>query len=287
MGLIEEAGRRLQQLKKAGVEITQPATAAAAGPANDAGHERARSAHHTVRIDLDALAAAGYITPFTPPSRLANEFRIVKRAMLARSSAHATAPIANGNVIMVTSSLPGEGKTFAALNLAMSLAMELDHAVVLVDADVAKPALPALMRVPDAPGLLDALLRPELDAEQFVAATNVDKLGFMPAGTRHPRACEMLASDAMSALVQRLGARRDRILVFDSPPLLATTEAAVLAKHMGQVLFVVAAGSTPVQDVERALPTIQACPNRMLLLNRVSRMGEPMNAYGYDYGYGA
>ncbi|HET9652361.1 MAG TPA: P-loop NTPase [Usitatibacter sp.] len=286
MGLIEEAGQRLQQLKNAGVEMPAPTLVpahalAVARPAQE------RSAHRVERIDLDALAAAGFITPSTPPSRLANEFRIVKRALLANAAPRREPPIPNGNVIMVTSSVPGEGKSFAALNLAMSIAMELDHTVLLVDADVARPALPALMRVPEGPGLLDALLRPELDPGHFVAATNVDKLEFMPVGTRHPRASEMLASDAMSALVQRLGSRRDRIVVFDSPPLLATTEAAVLARHMGQVLFVVAAGSTPVHDVERALPTIAACPNTMLLLNRVSRFGEPMTAYGYDYGYGA
>jgi protein-tyrosine kinase len=280
MGLIEEAGRRLQELRNAGVEIPTRGIA----PPRPRPPQEDRVAHRLERIDLEALAARGVVTPTSPASRLADEFRIVKRALLANLSPRRSPPLAFANVIMVTSSIPGEGKTFAALNLAMSIAMEMDHRVLLVDADVARPALPALLHVPEGPGLLDALAHRERRVENLIARTNVDKLEFMTAGTHHARANELLASDAMSTLVQELGRHPDRIVVFDSPPLLATAEAAALARHMGQVLFVVAAGSTPVQDVERALAAISACPVKLLLLNKVSRLGEPMHAYGYGYG---
>ena len=296
MGLIEQAALRLEQLKKAGIEpdvpdaspVRRPTVVRAPEPQPRAEPKpEPVDTRPVLRIDLARLSAAGFITPDMPQSRVAAEFRVIKRTLLANAAPDRSPPIARGNLIMVTSSVPGEGKTFAAVNLALSIAMELDHKVLLVDADVARPSIPDLLGVPAAPGLLDKLVHPELDVHELTSRTNVDKLEFMTSGRPHPHATEMLSSDAMSAFVQELGSRYpERIVVFDSPPLLPTTEAAVLARHVGQVLFVVAAGSTGVGDVKRALPMIEDCPVRLMMLNKLSPRAQGMHGYGYGYGYG-
>ncbi len=137
---------------------------------------------------------------------------------------------------MVTSALPGEGKTFTAVNLAISMAMEFDNTVLLVDGDVAHPSLPDVLGLPTSPGLLDLLIRDDLDVADALVQTNIEKLTMLPAGSRHRRATELLASEKMAILLRELASRYpDRIIIFDSPPLLATTEARVLATHMGQI----------------------------------------------------
>jgi exopolysaccharide/PEP-CTERM locus tyrosine autokinase len=294
MGIVEQAALRLEQLRQAGVEAAsdavhepprRPPAARAAPPTPGV---QTTSTRPPVRIDLARLAACGYVTPEVPHSRVAAEFRMIKRTLLANAAADRNPAIAAGNRIMVTSSVPGEGKTFAAVNLAMSIAMELDHKVLLVDADVARPTVPELLGVPAGPGLLDKLAKPGADVRDFIVRTNVDKLEFMTSGSPRPHATEMLSSEAMSALVEELGARHpERVVLFDSPPLLATTEAAALARHMGQIVFVVAAGSTMAADVRRALPMIESCPVRLLMLNKLSPRGHDLQGYGYTSGYGA
>jgi exopolysaccharide/PEP-CTERM locus tyrosine autokinase len=186
---------------------------------------------------------------------------------------------------MVTSSLPGEGKSFTSINLAMSIAAELDHTVMLVDADVARPSVLRMLGLPPGKGLLDLLER-KTEMADVLLRTNVDKLTVLPSGTPHEKATELLASDAMSALLEDMATRYpDRIIIFDSPPLLLTTESRVLASHMGQIVFVVAAGGTQQAAVQQALDTIESCPVRLLVLNK-ARVGSKAYSYGYGYGYG-
>mgnify|MGYP001376073349 FL=1 len=193
--------------------------------------------------------------------------------------------MAHGNLIMVTSALPGEGKSFTAINLAMSLAMELDHTVMLVDADVTCPSVMTKLGLPPAAGVLDVLQDDKIKLSDVLLRTNVDKLTLLPAGLPHPRATELLASDAMTSLLDEMGKRySDRIIIFDSPPLLLTTEARVLASHMGQVVIVVQAEKTLQSQVEHALSTIESCPIKLMVLNQVRSSG--LGAYGYGYGYG-
>jgi len=307
MSLIEQAAKRLEELRRAGVDIPDDApgvdperqeptlreqrpvahahTMPASEPLEQRGEHPAQSRH--IQLDLARLAANGIVTPDAPRTQIADEFRVVKRPLIQNATGKSAAAIKHGNLIMVTSALPGEGKSFTAVNLAMSIAMELDHKVLLVDADVARPSVPDLLGVPAAPGLLDKLLHPELDLHALASPTNVQKLEFMTSGRPHPHATEMLSSDAMTALVHELHSRYpERIVVFDSPPLLPTTEDAVLARHVGQVLFVVAAGSTNVADVKRALPMIEDCPVRLMMLNKLSPRAAGMHGYGYGYGYG-
>jgi exopolysaccharide/PEP-CTERM locus tyrosine autokinase len=285
--LIEQAAQRLEQLRQAGVDV--PAVAAppeapvlmpvAPAPAVPPVTSR------RVDINLDLLVANGIVTPDSPRSKTADQFRVVKRPLIANAMGKGASTINHANLIMVTSALPGEGKTFTAVNLAMSIAAEMDHTVMLVDADVARPWVLRALGIPEGPGLLD-LLDGSAQMHEVLLRTNVDKLTILPSGKPHQSATEMLASEAMSLLLDDMAKRYpDRIIVFDSPPLLLTTEARVLATHMGQIVVVVQAGRTKQSDVQAALHTIESCPVRMMLLNQV-RTDEASDGYGYGYGYG-
>jgi len=163
----------------------------------------------------------------------------------------------------------------------MSIAAELDHTVMLVDADVARPSILRMLGLPAGPGPLD-LLEGKADMADVLMRTNVDKLTLLPSGTPHSRATELLASEAMNQLLDDMATRYpDRIIIFDSPPLLLTTEARVLATHMGQIVMVVAAGRTLQASVQQALATIESCPVKMMVLNKA----EARIAGGYGYGY--
>ena len=308
MSIIEQAAKRLEALRRAGFEAPpvpeqnatrnrpQKADEAAVLPstprATDAIAANATSGFSTGRIagridfelDLAKLARDGFVTPDIPRSRIADEFRIVKRPLIANATGKRAMPIKNGNLIMITSSMPGEGKTFCSINLAMSIAMELDQTVLLVDADVARPSLPRVLGIPAGKGLLDALQSKSFDVDQACIRTNVEKLTILPSGTPHARATELLASEAMERMLDELAARSpDRIVIFDSPPLLVTTESRELATHMGQIVFVVQAETTLQRDVKLALATIEVCPVKMILLNQARTAAQ--GGYGYGYGY--
>ncbi|MBE0549469.1 MAG: tyrosine-protein kinase family protein, partial [Rubrivivax sp.] len=238
-----------------------------------------------VEVDLDALADSGIVTPNAPRSALADQFRVIKRPLIGNALGKGAATLKHGNLIMVTSAIAGEGKTFTSVNLAMSIAAEMDHTVMLVDADVARPSVLRVLGLPAGPGLLD-VLEGKVELSGALLRTSVDKLTILPSGTPHARATELLASDAMGALLDDMATRYpDRIIIFDSPPLLLTTESRVLATHMGQIVVVVHAGRTLQSDVQHALSTIESCPVRMMLLNRART--DSAGAYNYGYGYGA
>ncbi len=310
MGLIEQAAKRLEELKRTGVDLQDglreagangdadplvlerpdppapaPAGPRARAPASRPGLPRAEDAPATPRvaIDLARLARAGLVTPDAPQTPIAREFRVIKRPVLENAQGKSGARVKDGNLVMVTSALAGEGKSFCAVNLAMSMAMELDNTVLLVDADVANPSVLEILGLPQAPGLLDALTDPLRDLSGVMLRTNVEKLSVLPAGTRHERATELLASEAMTRLVHEMASRYpDRIIVFDSPPLLLTTESPVLATHMGQIVVVVEADQTTSNTVKQALATVERCPVVLTLLNKAR--ASDMNAY-YGYGY--
>jgi receptor protein-tyrosine kinase len=312
MSLIEQAAKRLQELQAAGAELPgtllrssadkvqkdttptpeafvrvlealPPGTAqdlAAAGPPGV--HSRvARAPPRHVDINLAELAKRGYVTPEAATSQTADEFRVIKRPIIRNAIGGGGANGKIRNLVMITSALPAEGKTFTALNLAMSVAMEFDSTVLLVDGDVAHPSLPALLGVPNSPGLLDLLTRDDLDVADVLIRTNVEKLTVMPAGSRQRRATELLASEQMANLLRELASRySDRIIIFDSPPLLPTTEARVLATHMDQIVMVVAADTTTQHTLSQALATIESCEIVLMMLNKAS--STDVGAY---YGY--
>ncbi|WP_051243270.1 XrtA-associated tyrosine autokinase [Azohydromonas australica] len=241
-----------------------------------------------VELDLQRLAAANFVTPGAPRSRIADQYRVIKRPLIANALGKGAAPVAHGNRIMVTSALPGEGKTFTAVNLALSIAAELDTTVMLVDADVGRPSVLKTLGLAPGPGLLD-VLEGRATMPEVLLRTNIDKLTLLSAGTLHDRATEVLASDGMQSLLQEVAQRYDdRIIIFDSPPLLLTTEARALASHMGQIVMVVRAGHTSQSDVQAALGTIEFCPVKLLVLNqaRSSKFDTYSTGYKYGYGYG-
>lgn len=250
--------------------------------------QRARSTQ--IEIDVERLGRLGMVTPLDQKSRVAEEYRAIKRPLLRNVAGKGAAPIADANLIMITSALPGEGKSTTSVNLAISIAMELDHRVLLVDADVSKPSIPAILGIPAERGLLDLLIDDTLDVSDVLLRTNVDKLSLLPSGAGQLQATELLSSAAMSRLLKEMSGRySDRIIVFDSPPLLSSNEARALATLMGQIVVVVGAESTTHAALKQALAAIETCPIKLLMLNksRVSA-GTGYGNYGtYGYGYGS
>ena len=294
--LIEQAAHRLEQLRRAGIEVPSvmaPAAGSAPAPVPpapamaQAAEPVATVQSRLVEIDLACLQAEGLLAPNSPRTTLSDQFRVLKRPLITNAMGRGAAPIRHGNLIMVTSALPGEGKSFTSINLAISIAAELDHTVMLVDADVARPSVLRMLGLPPGPGLLD-VLEHKTEMTDVLLRTDIDKLTVLPSGNPHPRATELLASDAMRQLLDDMASRYpDRIIIFDSPPLLLTTESRVLATNMGQIVVVVSAGRTLQADVQHALATIESCPVKMMLLNRARGAASGSYGYGYGHGYGA
>jgi len=295
VNIIEQAARRLEELQRSGVEVPRPGGSTPGG-GQDRGEGRRQAARvgvdrdagqasKTVEIDFDRLMAMGYLTPSNSRSQIANELRIIKRPVLTNINGQVAAPVERANLVMVTSSVPGEGKTFVSVNLAISIAMELDRKVLLVDGDVSRPAVLERLGLPATRGLLDLLTNPDLKMSDVMLRTNIERLSVLPAGTAHAHATEILASDGMSALVQDMASRYpDRVIVFDAPPLLASTESRVLATRMGQVLVVVEADRTSQNTVAEAMATVEVCPVVLPVLNKTSR--SDAGTYYGSYGQG-
>lgn len=308
MDIIEQAAKRLAELRRAGVvegeaqpqaaeskqaavvtpQMEPPAKAETRPQPSTEAQTSPAPASRRIELDMDKLSARGIVTPRVTRSNLADELRVIKRPLLRNVAGKGTTPVKNANLIMITSAVPGEGKSFTAANLAMSIATELDHTVLLVDADVARPSLPDIFGLPPGKGLLDVLIEPELDLPQVMLRTNVEKLSILPSGLKHPHATELLASEAMARMLEELASRySDRIIIFDSPPLLVTTEARALATHMGQVVLVVRAERTTQSEVRHALSMIEQVPVKMLMLNQAADPSAKGYGYGYGYGYSA
>ena len=237
-----------------------------------------------VHLDPARLRSLGLMPPEESAKRIADEDRRIKRPLLAGAFGMGAARLPHGNLIMVGSSVPGEGKTFTSLNLALSIVQELDYTVLLVDADVAKPHISRVLELDDKPGLIDVLCDDTLDLQEVLISTDIEGLRILPAGPVHRQSTELLASERMATLVADMSERYpDRVLVFDTPPLLATTEAQVMSGLMGQVLLVVRAGLTPQQAVLQSLETLGPRAGVNIVLNQV-RGAWSDDYYGY-YGY--
>jgi receptor protein-tyrosine kinase len=238
-----------------------------------------------VDLDLVKMRETGMVTAAGGRTSLLEDFRIIKRPLLKRAFEEISPKGKPGNLIMLTSSLPGEGKTYCAINLAMSIAMELDHTVLLVDADVARPSVLRTLGLPAHRGLMDLLIDDKLDVSDVLLRTNVDTLSILSAGTSTPRATELLASSTMAALVNEIANRYpDRIVIFDSPPLLLTSEARALANHMGQIVVVVEAQKTTQHALGEALRQLEGCPNVNLIYNKTRDIPGIEETYDYHYG---
>jgi receptor protein-tyrosine kinase len=318
MSIVEQATKRLEELSRAGVAVPW----AAAGLAQSEVRERVDASRRSPSVeptpaaamrrlggeapapsvaplrvlrpaggatgpqplvlDLEQLERSGHLVPTQTRSALAEEFRQIKRPLL--KNAHSKDSAANRlSLIMVTSALPGEGKTFCSINLAMSIAAEIDTSVLLVDADVLRPEVLQRLGIQADKGLLDVLTDPELDLSDVVHRTNVPKLSILPSGARNVMSTELLASEAMETLLVSLANRySDRVVIFDAPPLLVTNEAQVLASRVGQVVLVVQASNTPRSEVLQAFAAVEQCPVVMSVLNKTHEAASPV-AYGRYY----
>jgi exopolysaccharide/PEP-CTERM locus tyrosine autokinase len=240
-------------------------------------------ADRLVRIDISALRAAGLVAPQDEERQLAAEYRVIKRPLLAGMTGENR--LRMGNVVVVTSALPNEGKTFTTINLALSLALERDREVVLVDGDVAKAHITHLFGLDGEPGLLD-LGDAGCEFEQTIVKTDNPSLFLLPAGNKNAEATEILRSDRMASLLASLAADPRRIVLIDAPPLLVTSEAGVVTSLAGQVVIVVKAAETPQEAVTRAVETIAEDKPISLVLNQADAV--QVHGYGYygRYSYG-
>ena len=253
----------------------------AMNPPNDTDRDNDESASR-IQMDYDYMASLGMVTPDSERNQVAEEYRHIKRPLLLNAFGEGALSNTNRNLIMVCSARPNEGKTFTAINLALSIALERDRTVLLVDADVAKPSLARVLNFPVTAGLVDFLADPHRRLADLILQTNMPKLRILPAGRRHSHSTELLASDGMQILAQELADRYpDRVVIFDSPPLLATSEAAVLAGLVGQVVMVVEAEKTKREELKEALGLLKQDQYVGLVLNKSNR------PFGADYYYGS
>ncbi len=241
----------------------------------------------SVVLDFEKIRASGFLAPDIKRSRLKEEYRQIKRPLLINADGRGAMTVEYPNLVMVTSAGPGEGKTFTACNLALSIASERNQTVLLVDADVLKPSIPSTLGFEAELGLVDYLVDDRLDLADVLVDTNVPSLTLLPAGTQYHLSTELLAGERMRKLAAEISGRyADRIVIFDSPPLLMTTEASILASLMGQVLVVVEAERTPQGQVKAALDLLDSNHQIVGLLLNKSHSFLGADSYGYRYGYG-
>jgi protein-tyrosine kinase len=285
MTLLENALKKLQ-----GQRSPQPVAKRGPSrrPAADPGVRKKVSVdgpkHH---VDQKALESGGLLAPSGHGSPVTDEFRRIKRPLIANALRSDGGAGRHGNVIMITSPLPGAGKTFCSVNLAVSMSMERDINVLLVDADVAKPHITRELGLVQSPGLIDLLAEDGVGVADVLVRTDLHDLQILPAGKSHPQATELLASERMSRLVEELATRYpDRLVLLDSPPLLVTSESQAIASIAGQIVMIVEAGKTSHQELTRAIELVGTDKAVNLVLNKSHAWGWLGGDYAGDYGYG-
>lgn len=294
MSIVEKAIEKLQAARAAPRPVTPapppsvPARAPAAVSlpmvARPVRERTTGGTREILQLDLSWLRSRGLLPSEDANAQVMDECRRIKWPLLAKAFGRDTPSIERGNVIMIASCVPNEGKTFMATTLAMTIAMERDCTVLLIDGDAAKPNITRDFRMEGRPGLIEALAGDSIDAEELVVDTSVAGLSFLPAGHRNPRAPELFASQRMDEVAARLAANdRNRIIIIDSSPLLATNEAQALAHVVGQILVVVRASHTLQPILREALGLLDATKAISLMLNQT----EPSfgQYYGGYYGY--
>ncbi len=293
MNIIERAGAQLglkpgkstieTVAEKTAASAVQPSVAARSESRAPAGGRR--ETRRQVTIDPDRLREMGFTMP-GDESSVAEEFRLIKRPLVnAALNPDPDPSITNRNIIMVTSARPGEGKTFVAINLALSITSEHDVHVLLIDGDVAKPTIPLVLGFDADKGLIDVVSDDSIDLSDVMIRTNIDNLTILPSGSIRPGSSELLASARMVRFVDDIAKRYpDRVIIFDSPPVLARSEPLVLAKHVGQVVFVVEAERTSRTAIDEALGLIGRERIGGIILNKAPSVAV-QDRFGEHYGY--
>ncbi len=273
----DDSAQAMPELRAAAAESPPPGTSVA--PPGGGGR-------HSQQFDFDlaALALRKFLVPNCDDRILIDEFRALKRTLANNAMGKSPNPIRRANIILVTSALPGEGKTYCAINLAMSLAAQVDNRVLLIDADVVKPALSQRLNMPPHRGLLDLLTDQPTPMCDVILRTNIPKFSIIPSSVPRSDSAERVSSAAMDRLLDEMAQRyADRLIVIDAPPLLLTNESRILAGLAGQVVMVVEAGKTTHRAVQNAYEAVAQCPVVLSILNKRSHA---MAGYGYGYAYG-
>ena len=291
MSVVEKAIRKLKQRELSASEPHTPA----ASPTPEASREPSEpvaaqaaaapaDGFPTVILDRMTLRAAGLMPPDEEIDLITRQYRKIKHPLVAKAMGRGVPREPKGYLIMIASAISGEGKSFTAINLALNLSLEKEVEVLLVDADAPKPQLTHVLGLAKAPGLLDALRDPQCDVEALIRRTNVHSLSFLPLGVGADDATELLSSARMERIAALLGQRNShRIVVFDSPPLLQTTESPALSRIAGQIVVVVRAETTPQPILLDALHTLHGHPAVSLVLNQSLLSGAaPYYYYGYE-----
>jgi protein-tyrosine kinase len=291
IGLIERAAALLRQREAAEAGVAQPASTDAAEYVTPTPEAAGDIGGPELILDRGQLARFGVAIPSAERSRTAEEFRIVKRNLMAAWAAADRAGEGRFNrIIMVTSARPGEGKTFVALNLALSLSSEREVKALLVDADTHVPphrsALKTVLGLRDTTGIVDVLAA-TANLEEALIRTNVENLLVLPAGRGGPHVPELFSSRMEATLGEMMRRFPGRFIILDTPPCMVSSDAATMAPLVGQIVFVVEAYRTQQDEIEASLSMLSACPRISLVLNK-SEQGTAhfgSYAYGYDYHY--
>ncbi|AAZ25579.1 putative exopolysaccharide biosynthesis protein [Colwellia psychrerythraea 34H] len=237
-------------------------------------------------LNGDRLNERGFIYSPDSAHHIQEEFRHIKRKLLNNAFGLASKTLHNSNLIMVTSSLPNEGKTYVAINLALSIALEQNKTVLLIDADVLRPSLHRELEFESKKGLLEYLLSEVSSLSDIIYSTNIDNLKLVPAGKPHHLTNELLASERMESLAKELAERYpDRIVIFDCPPIIGVTETPLLSDLVGQALIVVEESKTKTEDLKTAVSQLNSDIALGLVMNKTIRSKKDVYGY-YGYGYG-
>ena len=257
-----------------------------AGNKNAANSNTVKAGASNFTLPYNELESDGIVEPAGQRNKLSEEYRAIKRPILAAIDNAKDSGLEHGNIVMVTSSVSGEGKTFSAINLAISIAMERDRTVLLVDGDVTNPSAGQRLGFhPTKPGLTDVLLDTFLNVNDVIYQSDIPNLRFMPAGSAAKHVTELLSSRDMHFMIESLSENyKDQVIIFDSAPMLMTSEASVVADLAGQVVFVVGAETTTQGMVSDTLKKINDHSRVGFLLNKTRK--KQNNIYGYGYGYG-
>ncbi len=239
-------------------------------------------------INLEELDERGFVSVSNARKLINEEYREIKRKLLRNAFGALSKTLKNSNIIMVSSARPSEGKTFTAINLALSIAAEQDKTVLLVDADVLKPNVTRTLRVNPGEGLMEYLLDENKDISDILYRTNVDKLRIIPAGQTHHLSTELLASERMNETIDEFSNRYpDRIVIIDTPPLIGINESAVLASFAGQAVIVTEEGRTKLNDINNIVDRLNPDMAVGFVVNKaVNESADNGNYYGYYYGSG-
>lgn len=244
----------------------------------------AKTSRQMLNIDLASLSERNFVSMATERRLIYEEFRVIKRKLINNAFGSLSTTLKHPNLILVTSSRPGEGKTFTSVNLALSIALEQDKTVLLVDADVLRPNVSRTLEITTQLGLTDYLSSNDVDVADIIYSTNVERLKIITAGKPHHLSTELLASDKMLELVQEFASRYpDRIVIFDAPPLLGVNETCVMAGMCGQAVVVLEENKTKLHELDKALSLLPKELAVGFVINKAYYSRD--KGYGYGYGY--